>query len=148
VIPDGVAGLRVLHLQSRSGAESLALVEAGATVIGIDRARSAVQAARALSTERGLAARFIEADLYDARHSLPEPESFDLVYTDADVTALHDVGEWARIVAWFLKPGGRVTAGAQHPVTPEVAVALEQAGLTVDAAASPFSAVLRQPGQN
>lgn len=138
----GLTGLRVLHLQSRSGVESLALVEAGAAVIGIDSSKPAVQAARALALERGLSARFIEADLYDARHSLPEPESFDVVYTDAEVSALPDVGEWARIVAWFLTPGGRVIVAGGHPVAPEVLSALEETGLSVDAAASPFTAVL------
>ena len=138
----GLAGLRVLHLQSRSGVESLSLVEAGATVIGIDSSRPAVQAARARALERGLHARFIEADLYDARHSLPEPESFDAVYTDADVAALPDVGEWARIVAWFLKPGGRVIVAGGHPVGPAVVSALKTAGLSVDSAASPFTATL------
>ena len=138
----GWSGLRVLHLQSRSGAESLALVEGGATVIGIDSSRPSVQAARALAADRGLRARFIEADLYDARHSLPEPESFDVVYADADVAALPDVGEWARIVAWYLVPGGRVIVAGGHPVGPAVVAALEEAGLTVDAAASPFAAVL------
>ena len=139
----GLTGLRVLHLQSRSGAEALSLVEGGATVIGIDSSRPAVQAARALSAERGLPARFIEADLYDARHSLPEPESFDLVYTDADVAALPDVGEWARIAAWFLVPGGRVVVAGGHPVGPAVVSALEEAGMTVDAGASTFTATLR-----
>jgi predicted O-methyltransferase YrrM len=136
------AGLRVLHLQSRSGAESLSLVEGGATVIGIDSSRTAVHAARALAVERGLGARFIEADLYDARHSLPEPESFDVVYTDADPAALPDMGEWARIVVWFLTPGGRVIVAGGRAVSPEVVTALEDAGLSVDAAASPFTAVL------
>ena len=139
----GLTGLRVLHLQSRSGTESLALVEGGAALIGIDSFRPAVQAARALALERGLTARFIEADLYDARHSLPEPESFDAVYTDADVASLPDLREWARIVAWFLKPGGRVIVGGGHPVGPAISAALEEAGLSVDAAASPFTATLR-----
>lgn len=139
----GLTGLRVLHLQSRSGAESLALVEGGASVIGIDSSRPAVQAARALAADRTLTARFIEADLYDARHSLPEPESFDVVYTDADPAGLPDPGEWARIVAWFLTPGGRVIVAGVHPVVPAVVTALEQAGLSVDAAASPFTATLR-----
>ena len=139
----GLTGLRVLHLQSRSGAESLALVEGGASLIGIDSSKPAVQAARASALDRGLTARFIEADLYDARHSLPEPESFDAVYTDADVAALPDPGEWARIVAWFLKPGGRVIVAGGHPVAPAVVTALEEAGLSVDAAASPFTATLR-----
>lgn len=61
-------------------------------------------------------ARFVEANLYDARHVLPEPESFDLVFTTwGTIGWLPDVAEWARIVAWFLKPGGRLYFADVHP---------------------------------
>ena len=61
-------------------------------------------------------ARFIEANVYDARHALPQPESFDLVFTTwGAIGWLPDIGEWARIVAWFLKPGGRFYFAEGHP---------------------------------
>lgn len=118
MFPASFAGLRVLHLQSRSGADSLLLAERGARVIGFDLSKPAVLQARAMAEAAGLAerARFIEADLYDARHTLPEPESFDLVYVAwGAIGGLSDVAEWARIVAWYLKPGGRLYVADAHP---------------------------------
>ena len=71
-----------------------------------------------MAQELGLAerARFVEANVYDARHRLPEPESFDLVFTTwGTIGWLPDVAEWARIIAWFLKPGGRLYFADGHP---------------------------------
>jgi len=129
--PDGFEGLRVLHLQCHFGADSLVLAQRGATVVGIDFSKPAVLAARSLAAEVGLAerARFIHANVYDARHTLPESESFDLVYTTwGTIGWLPDVGEWARIIAWYLKPGGRLYFADGHP-TAFVFDGLNEAGL-------------------
>jgi len=129
--PDGLDGLRVLHLQCHFGADSLVLAQRGATVVGIDFSKPAVLAARALATEVGLddRARFIHANVYDARHTLPEPESFDLVYTTwGTIGWLPDVAEWARIIAWYLKPGGRLYFADGHP-TAFVFDGLDDAGM-------------------
>ena len=129
--PDGLEGLRVLHLQCHFGADSLVLAQRGATVVGIDFSKPAVLAARALATEVGLQdrARFIHANVYDARHTLPEPESFDLVYTTwGTIGWLPDVAEWARIIAWYLKPGGRLYFADGHP-TAFVFDGLDDAGM-------------------
>ncbi len=77
-----VDGLRILHLQCHFGRDSLILAQRGATVIGLDFSSSAIAAARTLAAELGLAerAKFIEADLYEARDALPKPGSFDLVF--------------------------------------------------------------------
>lgn len=118
VFPNGLGGLRILHLQCHFGADSLVLAQRGATVVGIDFSKPAIVAARGLAEEVGLAdrARFVHANLYDARHVLPEPESFDAVYTTwGTIGWLPDVEEWARIVAWFLKPGGRLYFADGHP---------------------------------
>jgi SAM-dependent methyltransferase len=115
---DSLDGKRVLHLQCHFGADSLVLAQRGATVVGLDFSKPAVEAARLLAIEVGLAdrARFVEANIYDARHTLPEPESFDLVYTTwGTIGWLPDVAEWARIIAWFLKPGGRLYFADGHP---------------------------------
>ncbi|MCI2959182.1 class I SAM-dependent methyltransferase [Agromyces atrinae] len=116
--PDGLAGLRILHLQCHFGADSLSLVHAGATVVGLDFSRPAVTEARRLAAEFDVAgrARFIEGNIYDARHLLPEPESFDVVFTTwGTIGWLPDVAEWARIVAWYLKPGGVFYFADGHP---------------------------------
>jgi SAM-dependent methyltransferase len=118
IAPDGWAGLRVLHLQCHFGADTLVLAQRGASVVGLDFSRPAIDEARRLAAEVGLddRARFVHANVYDARHVLPEPESFDAVYTTwGTIGWLPDVGEWARIIAWFLKPGGRLYFADGHP---------------------------------
>jgi len=118
ITPQGWRGLRVLHLQCHFGADSLVLAQRGATVVGLDFSMPAITQARALATELGLddLSRFVGANLYDARHALPEPEGFDVVYTTwGTIGWLPDVVEWARIIAWFLKPGGRLYFADGHP---------------------------------
>lgn len=118
LFPGGLDGVRVLHLQCHFGSDTLSLANRGATVVGLDFSRPAVEEARRMAAEIGLGdrARFIEANLYDARHALPEPESFDLVFaTWGTIGWLPDIAEWARIVAWFLKPGGRLYFADGHP---------------------------------
>ena len=113
-----VSGLRVLHLQCHFGNDTLALAQRGAEVVGLDFSPAAVTAARALAAELGLAdrARFVEADLYDARAVIPEPASFDRVFvTWGAINWLPDIDGWARIVAHFLKPGGALYLAEQHP---------------------------------
>ena len=61
-------------------------------------------------------ARFVEANVYDARHRLPEPESFDLVFTTwGTIGWLPDIRGWAKIVAHFLKPGGVLYLADGYP---------------------------------
>lgn len=118
LFPDGLDGVRVLHLQCHFGSDTLSLVNAGATAVGLDFSHPAVEEARRMAEELGVAdrARFVEANVYDARHRLPEPESFDLVFTTwGTIGWLPDVAEWARIIAWFLKPGGRLYFADGHP---------------------------------
>ncbi|MEN9621327.1 MAG: hypothetical protein RL499_1520 [Actinomycetota bacterium] len=118
ISPEGWNGLRVLHLQCHFGADTLVLAQRGATVVGLDFSMPAVRQARELATELGLddRSRFICADLYDARHALPDPEGFDVVYTTwGTIGWLPDIAEWARIIAWFLKPGGRLYFADGHP---------------------------------
>lgn len=111
-----VAGLRLLHLQCHFGRDSLILAQRGASVTGLDFSGEAVAAARRLSAELALPARFVESDLYAAREALSEPASFDRVFvTWGTICWLPDIAEWARIVAWFLKPGGRFYFAEGHP---------------------------------
>ena len=113
-----VRGLRVLHLQCHFGADTLCLAQRGATVVGLDFSGAAIEAARKLAVELGLAdrVRFVHADLYDAPSAIPEPGSFDLVYTSWGTTCwLPDIRRWAAIVAQFLKPGGRFYYADAHP---------------------------------
>ena len=62
-------------------------------------------------------ARFVEADLYDAPRAIPEPGDFDLVFVSwGALPWLPDLAGWARIVAGFLRPGGRLYLAEGHPV--------------------------------
>lgn len=113
-----VAGLRVLHLQCHFGADTLALAQRGATVVGLDFSPAAIDAATTLAEELGLVdrARFVCADLYDAPQAIPEPASFDLVHVSWGATSwLPDIRRWASIVAQFLTPGGRLYYADAHP---------------------------------
>lgn len=116
--PHGWDGLRVLHLQCHFGSDTLVFAQRGATVVGLDFSSTAVGEARDTAAQLGLAdrSRFVQANLYDARHMLPDPEGFDVVYTTwGTIGWLPDVAEWARIVAWYLKPGGRLYFADGHP---------------------------------
>ena len=111
-----VAGLRVLHLQCHFGKDSMILAQRGAEVTGLDFSGAAVDAAHRLAAELGLAARFVQADLYDAAAAIPEPGSFDLVFTTwGTITWLPDIARWARVVAHFLRPGGALYFADAHP---------------------------------
>jgi SAM-dependent methyltransferase len=113
-----VHGLKVLHLQCHFGGDSLTLAQRGCEVVGLDFSHAAIEAARKLAAELGLAARtrFVEADLYDAPRAIPEPASFDLVFvTWGAITWLPDISRWAQIVANFLKPGGSLYLAEGHP---------------------------------
>jgi SAM-dependent methyltransferase len=111
-----VAGLRVLHLQCHFGHDSLILASRGADVTGLDFSAPAIAAAREDAESLGLKARFVLSDVYAARQAIPKPASFDLVYaTWGTVCWLPDIAEWARIVAYFLRPGGRFYFADAHP---------------------------------
>ena len=113
-----VAGLRVLHLQCHFGFDSLVLARRGAEVVGIDFSAPAIEAARGLAAELGLAgrARFVEANVYDAAAALPEPASFDRVFVSWGALCwLPDLRAWASVIGSFLKPGGYLALAEAHP---------------------------------
>ncbi|MBV8913447.1 MAG: class I SAM-dependent methyltransferase [Acetobacteraceae bacterium] len=111
-----VAGLRVLHLQCHFGQDSLILAQRGAAVTGIDFSPPAVEAARADAAALGLSARFVLSDVYGAPEALPEPASFDLVFTSWGTICWHpDLRRWAEVIAFFLRPGGRFYYADMHP---------------------------------
>jgi SAM-dependent methyltransferase len=113
-----VDGKRILHLQCHFGMDTLTLALRGAMVTGVDFSPPAIAAARALAAELNLTerARFVEANVYDAQAALPEPGAFDCVFVSWGALCwLPDIHSWARIVAWFLKPGGYLALAEAHP---------------------------------
>jgi SAM-dependent methyltransferase len=114
-----VVGKRVLHLQCHFGTDSLTLAQRGAEVVGLDFSGPAIDAARVLASELGLAdrAHFVQADVYDALKAVPEPHDFDLVFvTWGAITWLPEIEPWTAIVAAMLRPGGSLYLADGHPV--------------------------------
>ncbi len=110
-----VRGKKVLHLQCHFGQDTLSLARMGAEVTGVDFSGKAIEAARRLADELGLAARFIECNVYDLPALLDE--AFDLVYTSWGVLGwLPDLGRWAEVVGRYVRPGGRFFMAEFHPV--------------------------------
>ena len=113
-----VKGKRVVHLQCHFGADSLALAQRGAEVIGLDFSAPAIEVARRLASELGLADRvgFVHADLYDALEAVPAPHGFDMVFvTWGAICWLPNITRWAEIVAALLRPGGSLYLAEGHP---------------------------------
>ncbi|WP_344144021.1 class I SAM-dependent methyltransferase [Kribbella yunnanensis] len=109
-----VRGKRLLHLMCHFGLDTLSWARLGAAVTGLDFSAAAIAAARQLADEVGLAARFVQADVYDAADVLEE--QYDIVIATYGVLMwLPDLAEWARVVARLLRPGGVLFVGEFHP---------------------------------
>lgn len=110
-----VRGLDVLHVQCHFGLDTLSFARLGARVTGADFSEKAIEAARALAADLGLDARFVVSNVYDLPATLDG--QFDLVYTSAGVLGwLPDIRAWAKVVAHFVRPGGRFYIAEIHPV--------------------------------
>jgi SAM-dependent methyltransferase len=112
--------LRLAHLQCHFGLDTLDLARQHPTlqVVGLDFSAPAIDAARSLAGEIGVAgrARFVHADVYDAVRALG-PGGFDVVYTGkGSLNWLPDLPSWAEVVHDLLKPGGRLYLVEFHPV--------------------------------
>lgn len=110
-----VRGLRVAHLQCHFGLDTLSLARRGAKVFGLDFSSVAIAGARNLAAETGIAANFVESDVYEARQALPG--MFDLVYaTWGTIIWLPNIARWGKVVGSLLKPGGRLYLLEIHPL--------------------------------
>lgn len=110
-----IAGLDVAHLQCHFGMDTIRLARRGARPVGLDFSPAAIAQAHNLADRTGSAARFVQANVYDAARVL-EPGGFDMVYISwGALYWLPDMAGWARIVAALLKPGGRLYLAEGHP---------------------------------
>ena len=108
-----VAGRRLLHLQCHFGLDTLSLARMGATVTGLDFSEVAIEQARALAREAGLAATFVSADVLDPPPGLA---GFDIVFASwGAIFWIGDLDAWMRVAADALKPGGRLFLCEGHP---------------------------------
>jgi SAM-dependent methyltransferase len=109
-----VAGKRVLHLQCHIGRDTLCLVRRGAVATGLDFSAAALEVARRLAAETGLAAEFVEGTVEEAPRLTPGP--FDLVFTTwGTICWLPDVRAWAKVIAAVLQPRGELYFADAHP---------------------------------
>jgi SAM-dependent methyltransferase len=107
-----LTGKSVLHLQCHFGMDTLRLAMLAREAVGVDFSTGAIAKARALARELGIAAEFVESDLY----ALALERQFDVVFTSYGVLGwLPDLAAWGRIVARHLAPGGRFFIIEGHP---------------------------------
>lgn len=113
-----ISGASVLHLQCNCGQDSLSLVSRGARVTGVDISDAAIDFARTLSADSGLAARFERADVFDwLDEAAARGERFDRVFSSyGTIGWLADLPRWARGVAKVLAPEGRLVLLEFHPM--------------------------------
>lgn len=109
-----VRGRSFLHLQCHVGLNAISWAKLGAEVTAVDFAEEALAIGRGLAEDVGAAIRFVYSNIFDLPKNLDG--DFDIVYTDYGVLGwLPDLGEWARVIAHFLKPGGVFHLVEIHP---------------------------------
>ena len=109
-----VAGKRLIHLQCHIGLDTLCLARRGAIVTGLDFSPTAIAAARALASELGIPAEFVESDVFGARERLSG--SFDVAFvTWGTICWLPNIERWAQVVASLLAAGGVLYLADAHP---------------------------------
>jgi len=105
----------ILHLQCHFGQDTISLARLGARVTGIDFSDKAIDSARILAAKAGVAANFICCAIYDLPDYLPG--EFDRVFTSyGTIGWLPGIDQWAKIVARYLKPQGKLVFVEFHPV--------------------------------
>ncbi len=110
-----IKGKSILHLQCHFGQDTISLSRLGAKATGVDLSDKAIAKARELAREDGADTRFVNCNIYDLPDHLTE--QFDIVYTSYGVLGwLPDLDRWAKLIARYLKPGGRFIIVEFHPL--------------------------------
>lgn len=105
----------ILHLQCHFGQDSLSMARMGAFVTGVDFSEAAIEKAREINDKLGTHAEFICCDVYSLKQHLDK--KFDIVFTSyGTIGWLPDMNQWADIVSYFIKPGGKFVFAEFHPV--------------------------------
>jgi SAM-dependent methyltransferase len=111
---NSLSGLDLCHLQCHIGTDTVSLARAGARVTGVDFSPSALDVASALAHRAGVAARWVETDVLDARSAVEG--DFDVVYTSiGTITWLQDLDRWAAQISGLLRAGGTFFIRDGHP---------------------------------
>jgi SAM-dependent methyltransferase len=113
-----IRGLSLVHLQCNAGQDTLSLAQLGAAVTGVDISDTAIDFARGLSRDSGIAATFQRLDVYDwLEETARSTQRYDIVFCSyGAICWLSDLKTWARGVGAVLKPGGRFVTVEFHPV--------------------------------
>ncbi len=110
-----IQGKTILHLQCHFGQDTISLSRFGAEVTGIDMSDKAIERADQIARRTNSNANFICCNIYDLPNHLDK--QFDIVFTSyGTINWLPDLDKWARIVATYLKPGGKFVIVEFHPV--------------------------------
>jgi SAM-dependent methyltransferase len=105
----------ILHLQCHFGQDSISLSRLGAEVTGVDLSDTAIENAIDIAKKCGTKTKFICCDIYDLHQHLGQ--QFDIVFASYGVIGwLPDLDKWAKLIASFLKPGGKLVFVEFHPV--------------------------------
>lgn len=114
----GVDGLSLVHLQCNCGQDSLSLASLGARVTGVDISDAAIEQARMLGRESGIAAEFVRSDVLEWLDAAAAAgQRFDRAFsTYGTIGWLGDLPRWARGVASILAPGGKLVLLEFHPL--------------------------------
>lgn len=112
-----VDGCSLVHPQCHFGLDTLSWARLGARVTGLDFSEPAIAAARDIAARAGLAAEFVEANVYDAV-SVLGGRRFDIVYTGLGaINWLDDIERWAHTMVSLVAPSGRFYLAEFHPLT-------------------------------
>ncbi len=110
-----VSGKSLLHLQCHFGMDTISWSRLGAKATGVDFSDTAIELAREIAKKAGTDTKFIQSNVYDLRDNLDG--KFDIVFTSIGVLCwLHDIEEWGRIIAHYLKLGGTFLLVESHPM--------------------------------
>ena len=109
-----VRGKSLIHLLCHIGTDTLSWGLLGAQVTGVDISPAAIQYARRLASQLGIAATFIISDVMDL--VVQVNEKYDIVFASTGVLCwLPDIEKFAATVRGLLKPGGIFYLHDGHP---------------------------------
>ncbi|MGB1217717.1 MAG: class I SAM-dependent methyltransferase, partial [Saprospiraceae bacterium] len=109
-----VNGKSLLHLQCHFGQDTISWARRGAESTGIDFSPKAIKKAREMNEQLNLDVKFIESDVMKLDKNLEG--KFDIIFTSYGVIGwLPDLKPWAKIINYFLKPGGTFLIVEFHP---------------------------------
>lgn len=111
-----VRGKTLLHLMCHFGMDTLSWAREGAIVTGVDISDESIKLAKKLSKETSIAAEFKCSDIYELPKILDK--KFDIIFASYGVLLwLLNIKKFAKLLHYFLKPGGLFYIVELHPFT-------------------------------